>query len=69
MTITVTKEELANYKGQLTSWCIRRLEYLNELKKTSSKIDDKTATIVKVDAVAEMNKWEEENPAPRLVEI
>lgn len=70
MTITVTSEELANYKGQLTSWSVKRIEYLNELKQSPVVTDAKSADFgTKIDFVAEMAKWEQDNPAPKLVSI
>jgi len=68
MTITLTKEEVTQFKSELVAWTIKRTEYVHELKvkKNAGVLGDDLGNI---NIVAEVNKWEKENPAPTLVKI
>ncbi len=68
MTITVTVDELRAHEKAVLAWAHKRSEfYARQLILATNHSMMTHAIAERGDAVAKMQAWETENPAPRLI--
>lgn len=67
MTITLSKEEVSQFKSELISWSIKRTEYFVDQKQLAKNGELTPGGPMNVGQL--MAKWDIDNPAPTLVKI